>query len=152
MDINYIAPVTASHELLIQATVETIWAVLTNIEHWPTWNTTIKSALLDSTFEVGSTFKWKSGGASIVSTLAHIEPTTRLVWTGKAIGTKAIHVWTLQTTSDGVLVRTAESLDGWLVILLRTSIQKTLSRTLVSWLEALKEQAENDQAKSDCSA
>ena len=36
---------------------------------------------------------------------------TELVWTGNAIGTRAIHAWSFQSTSGGVLGRTSESFE-----------------------------------------
>jgi hypothetical protein len=142
MEINKSAPAVANHELIINAQVQNIWDLVTGIERWPSWNSAVKSANLNGTFKVGTTFNWKSGGISIVSTLQVIEPKIKLVWSGKAIGTRAIHVWTFQNTPNGVLVRTSESFEGWLVVLMRKAMQKTLDEALVAWLYELKSQAE----------
>jgi uncharacterized protein YndB with AHSA1/START domain len=123
MEINTSAPAVATHEILIKAPAQRIWSLLTEIDRWPGWNPAVKSAKLNGAFEVGTTFNWKSRGISIVSTLQEIQPTTKLVWTGKAIGTRAIHVWSLKSTSAGVLVCTSESFDGWLVSLMRKAMQ-----------------------------
>jgi hypothetical protein len=142
MEINKSAPAVANHELIINAQVQTIWDLVTGIERWPSWNSAVKSAKLNGTFKVGTTFNWKSGGISIVSTLQVIEPMIKLVWSGKAIGTRAIHVWTFQNTPNGVLVSTSESFEGWLVVLMRKAMQKTLDEALVAWLNELKSKAE----------
>jgi hypothetical protein len=142
MEINKSAPAVATHELLINAPMQIIWNLVTEIDRWPSWNPAVKSAKLNGSFEVGTTFDWKSGGISIVSTLQKIEPTSKLVWTGKAIGTRAIHVWSLQHTPAGVLVCTSESFEGWLVSLMRKTMQKTLDESLVAWLNELKRRAE----------
>jgi hypothetical protein len=64
------------------------------------------------------------------------------VWTGKAIGTQAIHAWTFASTPSGVLVSTAESFEGWLVKLMPKAMQKTLDESLTAWLEEIKRKAE----------
>jgi pimeloyl-ACP methyl ester carboxylesterase len=91
---------------------------------------------------VGSTFDWKSGGVSISSTIREIVPMTRLVWSGQAIGIRAIHVWELEETPDGVMVTTSESFDGWMARLLTKMMQANLDRVLISWLAALKTEAQ----------
>ena len=143
MEINKAAPAVATHELLINASVQKIWSLVAEIDRWPSWNPAVKSAKLNGAFEVGTTFNWKSGGISIVSTLQEIQPTTKLVWTGKAIGTRSIHVVSLQSTPAGVLVCTSESFEGWIVSLMRKSMQKILDKSLVAWLSELKSRAEN---------
>lgn len=142
MEISKAAPAVATHELLINAPAQIVWSLIAEIDRWPNWNPAVKSAKLNGAFEVGSTFDWKSGGISIVSTLQKIEPSSKLVWTGKAIGTRAIHVWSFQKTPTGVLVCTSESLDGWLVSLMQKSMQRTLDKSLVTWLNELKRRAE----------
>lgn len=142
MDINRSAPAIATHELLIKAPAQKIWSLVAEIDHWPNWNPAVKSAKLNGSFGIGTTFNWKSGGITIVSTLQEIQMMTKLVWTGNAIGIHAIHVWSFQSTSDGVLVRTSESFEGWLVKLMRKSMQRTLDESLVAWLNQLKCKAE----------
>lgn len=143
MEINKSAPAVATHELLINAPAQKVWNLVAEIDLWPSWNQAVKSAKLNGAFEVGTTFNWKSGGISISSTLQEIQPTKKIVWTGKAIGTRAIHVWSLQPTSTGVLVCTSESFEGWLVSLMRKAMQKTLDESLVAWLNELKRRAED---------
>jgi hypothetical protein len=144
MDINTSAPAIATHELLIKAPAQKIWSLVTEIDNWPNWNPAVKSAKLNGSFDIGTTFNWKSGGIPIVSTLQEIQPTTKLIWTGKAIGTRAIHVWLFQPMPDDcVLVRTSESFDGWLVNIMRKSMQKTLDESLIAWLNQLKRRAED---------
>jgi hypothetical protein len=48
---------------------------------------------------------------------------TRASWTGKAFGMRTIHAWSLEKKGECVWVRTAESLDGWLVRLLKPMFQ-----------------------------
>jgi uncharacterized protein YndB with AHSA1/START domain len=94
MQINETAPVVSSHQVIVRAPLEKVWRLLTDIDRWSNWNAAVSNAHLDGEFKTGATFRWKSGGMTIVSTLQQIEPMTRLVWTGRAIGTQVIHLWT----------------------------------------------------------
>ena len=142
MDINRSAPAIATHEVIIQAPLDRIWNLLKHIDRWPNWNLAVKFAKLDGPFEPGGRFRLKSGGVATVSTLQEVEPMSRIVWTGKALGTESIHVWTFNLTTKGVKVTTSESLDGWLVKLTRKSMQTALDHALIDWLYELKRQAE----------
>ena len=149
MQIDAKAPVVAKDKRVIKAPIEEIWRLLTEIDHWPGWNKAVDSARLDGPFARGAAFRWKSGGMRIVCTLEDIAPMTRLVWTGKAIGTRAIHEWTLTRTRDGVRLSTSESFDGWLVRLLRKTMQRGLERALASWLADIKDCAERSASSSE---
>jgi len=142
MEINSKAPAIARHEIIINADCKKIWELLTNINQWTVWHPNISESKLEGRFEPGVTFRWKSDGTAILSTLQEVKPQRRLSWTGKVIGTQAIHVWILEPQENGVLVRTEESFDGWLVRLLRGMMQKTLDTSLQTWLTLLKQKAE----------
>ncbi|MEH1896813.1 MAG: SRPBCC family protein [Nostoc sp.] len=142
MDINSNAPAIARHTIMINASSEKIWQVLADINHWNVWYPNISESKLEGLLKPGSVFFWKSGGISITSTLQEVEPHHRISWTGKTRGTQAIHVWILEPHEKGVLVRTEESFEGWLVRMLRGMMQKTLDTSLESWLQHLKHQVE----------
>lgn len=142
MQINLNAPSIARKEIMIHAPLETIWQILSDIDHWSTWYPAVSQSKLEGLFIPGSIFRWKSGGTSITSTLQEVEPQRRISWTGRALGTQAIHVWILQPKEGGVLVRTEESFEGWLVRLLKGVMQRMLDTSLQAWLEHLKQHAE----------
>jgi hypothetical protein len=142
MQINLKAPATAQHEIMIQAPVEAIWQILADIDRWNSWYPAVSQAKLEGALAPGSIFRWKSGGTAIVSTLQEVKPYCRISWTGKAVGTQAIHVWILEPNEGGVLVKTEESFEGWLVRLLKGMMQRMLDTSLQAWLEHLKQKAE----------
>jgi hypothetical protein len=86
--------------------------------------------------------QWKSGGLSIAATVQVVEPDERIGWTGRALGTQAQHIWTLKEHQNGTLVTTEESLDGWLVKLMKVVMPRFLDQSLEVWLQSLKQQAE----------
>lgn len=143
MIINERAPAKSTRELHIEATCEVVRGLLADINNWPRWNPAVSRALLDGRFVPGSVFRWKSGGASLVSTIQDVERPTRVAWTGKTFGVAAIHVWNLKAAGTGVLVKTSESFDGWLVRLFRSPFQRLLDKALKEALRSLKTAAEN---------
>ena len=115
-----------------------MWAVLTEIERWPSWNPAVESVSFEGGFKEGSEFRWKAGPGTITSTIAQVDAPRRIVWTGTSFGIKAIHVHTLEARSGSTLVRTEESFDGLLARVFRGRLQRTLDTTLDNELRHLK--------------
>jgi uncharacterized protein YndB with AHSA1/START domain len=135
------APVKASSEITIQAPPEAVWKILTGIDEWPQWQSTVPSAHLDGALQPGTTFAWKSGSAEIQSRLALVRRNEQIAWTGTAYKAHAIHIWSLQPLPNGgTLVKTKESMDGFMLTLFYSS--KDLAKSQDVWLQALKHRAE----------
>jgi uncharacterized protein YndB with AHSA1/START domain len=133
---------TAQKRLVIEASPEVVWKVHTDINAWSQWHSSISSARAVAPLAVGSSFKWKSSGLTITSTVHTLEPNQRISWTGKSLGTQADHTWMLQAQNWGTLVTTEESMAGWLVSLLKLLTPTFLDRSLDVWLRDLKNKAE----------
>jgi uncharacterized protein YndB with AHSA1/START domain len=142
MEINRNAPASASAEIAIAASPETVWDVLANIEGWPSWNSEVKSVSLSGEVAPGTEFRWKAGPATINSTLEQVNPPRLIGWTGKTPGLKAIHVYRIQPGGEGTIVTTEESYDGWAARVFRGRMQATLEKALDSGLRDLKAEAE----------
>ncbi len=140
------AAVSSEAKIEIAATPDRVWNLLANIDRWTQWNALVEYAVLSGPMHPGSVFKWKSKGLTIISTLKEVTPNERLTWTGKTFGTHALHSWEIARTNQGVLLRTAESFDGWLPRLLPKTMQRTLDAALPAWLQAIKSEAERDAA------
>ncbi len=136
------AEARAHAEITINAPAERVWRLLTHVEHWPEWNPAVESAALQGPLNQGTSFVWRSGGFQISSTVSEIDPPKRLSWTGSALGTRAFHLWDIETVGDSVLVKTFETFDGWVPWLFKASMQKKLDEALPAWLQALKQAAE----------
>lgn len=137
------APAYVEHQIFVQASCEAIWNLLTDIERWPDWNPGVSKARWTSTgLALDSEFRWSSAGLGIRSTLTRVDAPHHLEWHGIAIGTRAIHAWSLEPEANGTRVFTSESFDGWLVRLMPGAMQKTLDRALPAWLDALKMSSE----------
>lgn len=112
--IEWDAPIQANVSILIDAPPSIVWRLLTDIDTWPRWQSDITAASLKGRVVSGTAFTWRTGDTDVVSELALVRPTTTLSWTEKALGLRAVHMWTLSQRSDGrVLVRTRESMGGF---------------------------------------
>ena len=144
--INAQAPVVLAGEIEIAAAPELVWDILTTIDGWPDWNKDVRAATLDGTLAAGSNFRWKSGPSTIRSTLRHVEPQRMIAWTGKAMGLSVIHVYALEGRDDRTLVRTEESVEGFMARISRKSLRKTMNRAVENGLRYLKAEAERRAA------
>ncbi|MEJ2574697.1 MAG: SRPBCC family protein [Gammaproteobacteria bacterium] len=142
MDINPKAPAIASTEAFIQASLDVVWSVQTNLTEWSRWNPDVEYVDMEGALAPGTEFRWKAGGAAITSKLQEVEPKRRIVWTGKILGIRAVHVWMFEERADGILVRTEESFDGLLARLFAKSMRRTLALSLAKGLDALKLECE----------
>jgi uncharacterized protein YndB with AHSA1/START domain len=142
MEINEDAPVITRDEIVIQAPIETIWDIQTNVDEWPSWQPDVDGAKSEGALGVGSVFRWQTAGLDITSTVEEIDAPNRIVWGGPALGIVAVHVWTFEPQDDGVLVRTAESWEGDPVTAQVETLQVALDGSLRAWLENLKRTAE----------
>jgi len=136
--INANAPVKTIQQIEINASPEQVWALLSDLKHWENWNKSVSDVKLKGSIQAGTAFSWKSAGMKINSILHTVESPDQFGWTGKAMGTFAIHNWKIQQAGEHTLVIMEESMEGLLVKLLKKSLQKTLDKGAKSWLNDLK--------------
>lgn len=146
MDIDRDAPATAQGEIQIAAPPETVWAVMADLSAWPTWNADVRSMSFGDRLEPGSRFRWKSGGASLVSTLQAVEAPHELGWTGQTMGIHAVHVFHFEPMDGGTLARSAESFRGLIPSVLTKYSRGILQRGIDGILTSLKIEAERQAA------
>ena len=112
--------------------------MLTDIDNWPSWNPDVKNVSFNGDVSVGSIFKWKAGPGTITSTFQEIYRPKLLVWTGKTLGIKAIHVWNLIPYENKTIITTEESWDRIIVNIMDGWMQKALDQSTESGLKNLK--------------
>ena len=135
-------PVKCSKTITINANAERVWKILTNIDNWANWQSDIKSTKLNGELKPMTTFKWKSGGANILSTLQTVELNKKLGWTGKSLGILAIHSWTLAEQNGKTIVSVDEKMQGFLAGLFKKPLNKKLESGMQKWLDLLKIECE----------
>jgi uncharacterized protein YndB with AHSA1/START domain len=143
--INEKAPAKVTREVVVKASVERVWEVLSDIDHWDQWATlVITNTRLDGKFGVGDTFTGGRPGAAMViqSTLALIDPPHRLAFCGDMSAAKVIHVWKLEKVSENeTRVTVKESVDG-LAGIMGQGLIGSDTGDLAVWVKQLKEKFE----------
>ncbi|MFU8806720.1 MAG: SRPBCC family protein, partial [Bradymonadaceae bacterium] len=86
MDINREAPVQASAKLFIKAPIELVWQVLTDLSCWPEWNPDVEWVTVHGPLSPDTIFKWKAGGARLVSRIQEVDAPRKIAWTGRSFG------------------------------------------------------------------
>jgi uncharacterized membrane protein len=118
------APVQASSTVVIQASAEHVWTILVNFRQWPQWNHDVEKMDAATDVRVGTPFVWTSGGTTISSRIAMLDPGQAVAWTGHASLAKAIHVITLQPVdASHTRVTSTESMDGPLLSVFYSSAE-----------------------------
>ena len=140
--INERAPVIAMSEIEVRAPQDVVWRTLTDLESWPRWNGSVKSLSIEGEVAPGTVFRWKSGLSSIVSTLQRVEAPRLISWTGRTRGIDAAHVFRLAPGAGRTQVYSEESWAGLLPAMLKGKLRRTLEKSLLEGLEALKSEAE----------
>ncbi|MFF5757667.1 SRPBCC family protein [Streptomyces longwoodensis] len=140
--IDETAPVIVRLSTVIDAPLERIWALHTDIDTWAEWNADVDQAELDGPLLPGTSFRWKTHGLDITSTVREIVPGRRLVWGGPANGIEGVHVWTFEQTGGQVTVHTEESWSGAPVEAAVEQLGQALQQSLTTWLTSLKSRAE----------
>ncbi|WP_055586242.1 SRPBCC family protein [Streptacidiphilus griseoplanus] len=140
------APVITRKEIVVNAPLQTVWKVQTDVENWPTWQPNVTSLVKETpgALRSGSVFRWATEGLDITSTVKTVEHDKCLAWGGPAQGINAIHVWTFTPVKGGVLVRTEESWTGAPVVANTAVLQAALDNSLQNWVNNLKHRSESD--------
>jgi hypothetical protein len=142
MDIDQHAPITSRGSVDVSASPLEVWAVLTDIGRWPTWNPDITDARLDGELTSGGTFAWRSALGPMSSVLRSVELGRELGWTATSRGARGIWVWRIEPTRLGSRVTVEESWSGWSARLMHKRIGRSLQGQLVEGLHNLKTEAE----------
>lgn len=138
-------PVSASAEIDISAPVQRVWNIHVDFKNWHKWNNDVSSMELKGPIAPGTVFNWKGGGVSISSQIQEVVPLKRIVWTGRAIGIDAEHVWEFEERDGGTHVYTRETFTGPLAWLMPGTMRNTLVSTLDNGVVQLKREAERQE-------
>lgn len=143
MEIEQNAPAVTRQERIVSAPPERVFQLLADVAAWPEWQPHVRRSRVesgDADGGLGTTFVWRSGGVTITSTIGQWDRPRAIGWTGRTIGTRAVHVWSLEPVgADQTLVRTEESMSGWLPRVLTSMTRRTLEDGVRATLDALVE-------------
>jgi len=141
-NVNQDAPVKTLQSIRIHASSQKVYAVFTNVQKWPEWQKEITAAKLNGPLQPGSFIEWSTAGMNIKSTLQTVKTNQQVGWCGKAFGAFAIHTWQFKQQDGYTTVVVNESMEGWMVKLMKGYFQKNLNIATKNWLQALKNEAE----------
>ena len=134
--IDTAAPIRASHEIVIEASAQRVWQVLSQPMGWSAVDAGISGVRLDGPVREGTGFTWRNGRTRLASTFAVVDEARELTWTGAARGAKAVHRHVLTPTAHGTTrLFTEESMAGRGLILFFSSAK--LHAALEKWLSAI---------------
>jgi uncharacterized membrane protein len=136
------APVITRKSIVINVPAEKVWKVFSDVDNWNSWQKEIVTPKINGAFKPGTSFNWKSNGLTITSTLQTVETNKMVGWSGPAFGAFAIHTWYFSEHNGQTTIRVEESMEGWLVKLLKSKFQYSLDTSIDHWLNALKVEAE----------
>jgi len=131
----------AVNRLEIDAPRERVWAWLARPDLWPSYypNSRLVRHLEGPwpEVELGSRFRWLTFGALITSEIVECEPTERIAWNAKGIGSRGHHGWLLEKRRGGCRLVTEETQRGWGIRLVRPALRPLMLRYHQRWLEGL---------------
>ena len=132
MNTNENAPVILKKQILINQKPDKVWNVLTEINQWKYWNSKITVSKIQSPLSLGNHFNWKVNGTNIQSKIVLLESNKSFGWTGKTFGAKAIHLWYLEETEKGTLVKVEESMEGFIIYLFKKRMNQEFANPQIS--------------------
>ena len=137
--INVNAGIRDRQSVIINASIERVWEVLTNVDGWSEWYDEIESASCDKV-RIGASFEWVTKSAHLHSVFRLVNEPTQLAWTGKSKIAKSIYVWNLEVADDQTIVTVEKSSEGFLISVFNR--QSKIHDDLLAWIGALKEESE----------
>jgi len=141
IDINNKAPVIARQEIIINASIEKVLSILTDIDNWGNWCSSIIQSQLLAPINEGVNFKWKSDGLSYKSKI-HTYNRNAFGWTGTTTGAYAVHNWYFTEENGKTTVKVEESLEGFIIRIMKNSMRKKLLQMMENDLMELKTECE----------
>jgi short-subunit dehydrogenase len=97
-------PIEVRNEIVIRATAERVWDLLTDVEGWPSWYRACRWVRVESTGSTGrpASFRWKAHPVELHSTVVAAERPHSFAIDADARGLHAERTFTLRPTPDGL--------------------------------------------------
>jgi uncharacterized membrane protein len=131
MEVDSSAKCFSKEEIIINSPIENVFNILSDINNWPSWQSSVTKAQINGSMEPGVKFKWKAGGLNINSKLHTVNTNSEIGWTGKTWWIKAVHNWYLSNENQKTKVIVEESLTGpgssWMQKSIIEGMKKNLS-------------------------
>lgn len=138
--VNKSAKAYVEEEILIDAPVDKVYSIVSDINNWPVWQSNVQYASISGKPEAHKEFRWKAGGVKIKSQLHTVSLYSEFGWTGRMLWISAVHNWSFKEHDVKCLVTVEESLQGFL----SGAMKKMLKAGMIQSLRELKIEAERN--------
>ena len=97
-------PIEVRNEIVIPASAERVWELLTDVEGWPSWYRACRWVRVESTDSAGrpASFRWKAHPVALRSNVVAAERPHSFAIDADAAGLHAERTFTLRPTPDGL--------------------------------------------------
>ena len=97
-------PIVVDNEIVIRASAERVWDLLTDVARWPSWYRACKWVTVDSTDRDGraATFRWKAHPVVLRTKVTATERPHTFAFIADARGFHAVRRFTVRPTLDGL--------------------------------------------------
>jgi len=141
--------VYARSEIAVAAGARDIWAVLAQIEEWPTWHPGVRDAAVEGDLEARTRFQWAAGPSTYTCVLTQVDAPRSITWRGRSMGLAHQCSWRLEERSGRCLVRAELTITGILARLFARRLRPWSQRELDTWMQLLKLETEARISEGD---
>lgn len=143
------APGSAYAEIDIAATRLEVWAILTDIASWPTWNPAIRQSVRDPELKVGSKFRFSTEIGTLKCRFTAVDSPRAFSWKGRVLVLGERQTWVLEPTDEGTHVSVQAEMTGLASRLLHRRLTERLQGVVDSVLQLLRLEAEVRAAEAE---
>lgn len=136
------APGSAYAEIDIAASRPEVWAILTDIAAWPTWNPAIRQSFRDPELKVGTEFRFSTEIGTLKCRFTAVDSPRTFSWKGRVLVLGERQTWVLEPTDEGTHVSVSAEMTGLAARLLQRRLTERLQRVVDSVLQLLRLEAE----------
>ncbi len=134
------APITTSSDIRIEAPVEHVWNLLTDLPAWPVITPAIRDVQIRTALAVDAYFTFRLYNFPIRAQVAVVEPLRELTWTGASLWFTSVDRHLVEAVQGVTRLTIAESFAGVLAVPLMS--RSRLKTQHEQWLRAFKRAAE----------
>lgn len=134
-----VMPTHVRNGLALAASPAAIWAKLIAATGWPALYANASNVFIDGGGDLrpGVTFRWRTFGVDLVSTVEEFVPGERVAWLARGTSVVAYHAWLIEPTPAGCHVVTEETQRGILARLGKLFMPDRMHVQHQLWLEGL---------------
>jgi uncharacterized protein YndB with AHSA1/START domain len=130
----------------IGAPPDKVWAVMVDIERWPEWTVSIRSAKLMTAAGLGfgseARLGVKGSPSKSVWRVTEFTPARSFTWESSSLGVRSVATHVVEPDGDGTKVTLRVEIDGLLVTILSPMFRSVSKNNLEMEAEGLKHRAE----------